>query len=273
VNRRVAAARPRLAVTIGIAVMATATLAFAADVVSRPSAQPAKSAAKPELLVVPDLSGQVFVFAKGMLEEAGFAWRVTGSVDGFAANRVVGQQPKPGTAVVDTGSPTVVLQLASNSAYATKGKPENESPYRGTPIELPAKAVPAKAAPAKTQAAGKPAAGPATAAAPAKAARPAAFAVPGAPAEPQNELALPQRAKQLAAWLDGHPAPTNANVRHWLYQHAWIVTGAKFGWWGGAQALEILVRADRKAEQLWGVGSRSRLEAERALREVRTRSR
>ena len=50
------------------------------------------------------------------------------------------------------------------------------------------------------------------------------------------------------------------------------MTGARFGWWGGAEALETLIRADRRAEKLWRVGSRNRALAQQALREVRVKT-
>ena len=40
--------------------------------------------------LVPDVRDQAYVFAKTSLEEAGFAWRVTGGVQGYAANKVDG---------------------------------------------------------------------------------------------------------------------------------------------------------------------------------------
>ena len=64
--------------------------------------------------------------------------------------------------------------------------------------------------------------------------------------------------------------PTASNVRYWLYQHAWIVTGAKFGWWHGAQALATLIDVDRRAEQYWGVGRQSEIAAAQALTDVET---
>jgi hypothetical protein len=102
--------------------------------------------------------------------------------------------------------------------------------------------------------------------------RPPAFTVPNAPGEPLKEIPLPQRARQLAAWIDAHPRPTNANVQHFLYQHTWIVTGAKFGWWHGAEALRRLVAADRVAQKRWGIGRKSELVARRALAEVEARA-
>ena len=86
-------------------------------------------------------------------------------------------------------------------------------------------------------------------------------------------MTLPARARALATWLETHRTPTNANVRHWLYQHTWIVTGARFGWSQGAEALEILIAVDRRVESLWQLGSRSRLAAEQALAQVRAKSR
>jgi hypothetical protein len=99
-------------------------------------------------------------------------------------------------------------------------------------------------------------------------ARPAAFYVPGAPTEPLNEIALPVRARWLDAWLTAGRGPTAANERHWLYQHAWIVTGARFGWWRGAEALRLLIRVDRRIESRWGLGYRSEAVARRALAAV-----
>jgi hypothetical protein len=59
--------------------------------------------------------------------------------------------------------------------------------------------------------------------------------------------------------------PTAANQHHWLYQHAWIVTGARFGWWHGAAALRVLIGVDRRIESQWGIGYRSEAVARNAL--------
>src|SRR2546425_12998920 len=53
-------------------------------------------------LVVPDVSGQAFGFAKGTLEDTGFALQVIGSVHGYAANKGANQSPPAGTRVPDT---------------------------------------------------------------------------------------------------------------------------------------------------------------------------
>ena len=222
-------------------------------------------------LVVPDVRRQAFVFAKGTLEEAGFAWRVRGPVQGYAANTVAAQIPAPGTRVHDTGAPTIVLTLRRNARYAESGSPENTSPYRGT-------AARSTAARVRAVAVGKPPAKPRPKAQPKPkrkpaAKRPPAFRVPGAPKEPLDEITLLARARNLEAWLPTHPQPSEANVRHWLYQHAWIVTGARFGWSHGEAALRILVGVDRTVEARWGLGSRSRAVAEQALVEVREQSR
>ncbi len=102
--------------------------------------------------------------------------------------------------------------------------------------------------------------------------RPAAFHVPGAPTEPLDEIALPVRARRLDAWLTAGRGPTAANQRHWRYQHAWIVTGASFGWWHGAEALQLLIRVDRRVESQWGIGHRSEAAARRALAAVEMRA-
>ena len=69
-----------------------------------------------------------------------------------------------------------------------------------------------------------------------------------------------------------HPK-SKTTVRHFLYQNSWIVTGAKFGWWRGAEALRLLIAADKQAQRLWGVGHKSELAARHALAEVEARSR
>ena len=248
-----------------------------------PAAQgAAPQAEKPMALVVPDVRHQAYVFAKGTLEQSGFAWRVEGKVPGYAANLVAAQSPAAGTRVVADGKPLVLLVLARNPAYKQEGKPENASPYAGRPARLVAAAAerrPAAAPASVTAPAAKPVAKPAAkpAAPVAKpaakpTARPAAFVAPGAPREPLTEIPLAQRAKELAAWLERHPSPTAANVNHWLYQHSWIVTGAQFGWWRGAEALKTLVEVDRRAQQLWGVGGKSEQVARRALAEVQARA-
>jgi hypothetical protein len=102
--------------------------------------------------------------------------------------------------------------------------------------------------------------------------RPPAFAVAKAPAEPLDEMALTQRAALLSAWIDAQPK-TKANVRHYLYQHSWIVTGARFGWWHGAEALRKLIAVDRIAQQRWGIGKKSELVARKALAVVEAKTR
>jgi hypothetical protein len=86
-------------------------------------------------------------------------------------------------------------------------------------------------------------------------------------------VTLTTRARRLERWLATHRNPTTANVNHWLYQHEWIVTGARFGWWRGAQALEILIRVDEQVQRRWKIGSKSEAAARRALAAVRAKSR
>jgi hypothetical protein len=103
--------------------------------------------------------------------------------------------------------------------------------------------------------------------------RPAAFNVAGAPKEPLDEIALPIRARRLDAWLTTGRRPTAANQRHWLFQHAWIVAGANFGWWHGAEALRLLIRVDRRIESRWHIDFRSEAVARRALASVEAKTR
>jgi hypothetical protein len=105
------------------------------------------------------------------------------------------------------------------------------------------------------------------------AARTPAFVVPGAPKEPLDEISLPARAQLLLEWVSAKPRATNRNVRHWLYQHAWIVTGAGFGWWRGETALRTLIAVDRRIEALWGIGYRTERVARATLKRVEERAR
>lgn len=267
---------PRVAVIAGVLALVTATLAFAAtSTLSAPSAPAvAPVAAEPEPLVVPDVRKQAYVFAKGSLEQGGFAWRVEGAVPGFAANVVVSQSPAPGARVIADGAPIVVLRLSRNGSYAQEGVPENVSPYAGKPARLvgsvvakplrkPAQANAAAAAPKPVKTAPRATPTP----------RKPAFTVAGAPAEPLDEIRLGARAKRLAAWIEQHPQRSRAGVAHWLYQHNWIVTGARFGWADGADALRTLIAVDERVQRLWGIGAQSERVARRTLAEVEERSR
>ena len=282
---------PRVAVLVAGALLATAGLTFAAS--STLTAQPTtpqESTSELPPLVVPDVRHQAYVFAKGMLEQGGFAWRVEGSVRGYSANLVASQTPAPGSKLAANGAPTIVLHLQRNAGYAQQGTPEDKSPYAGVqarkfgvarlvqakvkaktktktkPVAVP---VAAKAKATKTVAA---AAKPKAAAKKPAATRAAAFVVPGAPTEPLDEMTLAARATKLNAWVSAHPKRTAAAVDHWLYQHNWIVSGAKFGWSHGAESLRTLVAVDKRVQTLWGVGGDSETVARKALTDVKARS-
>ena len=104
--------------------IAGGTLTLAADraATQRPTLVPV--AQGPNTLTVPQVTGQAYVFAKGILQDGGFAWHVTGRVQGYAVNTVVEQHPAAGTVVLDTGAPTVTLTLSRNRTYAQIGIPE-----------------------------------------------------------------------------------------------------------------------------------------------------
>ena len=282
---RLAAHLPRLLLLGAVFLFAGATLTYGAAtrLSADTAAKPAGPAPTPTV-TVPDVAGQAFVFAKGTLEDGGFAWRVVGSVHGYAADRVVSQTPAAGTKLKDTGAPTVTVTLA-RTGYAETGEPEDLSPYVGTAI-VRANAPPVTAAPSVKPAVTTPATTePATkkSAAPKKPAvkkahqvvtkRPPAFVLAGAPKEPLDEMPLVDRARLLATWLSAHRKPNDAAVRHFLYQNAWIVTGAKFGWWHGAAALRVLITVDEQAQRRWGIGQKSELAARTALAEVEARTR
>ena len=274
---------PRVGVVACAIGLLTGTLAFAATSTLTAPAAPAvaPAAAAPEPLVVPDVRKQAYVFAKGSLEQGGFAWRVEGAVPGFAANVVVSQSPQPGARVIADGAPIIVLRLSRNGAYEQEGVPENVSPYAGKPARLvgaaqpkrkTAQAAAAAVAPKPAQAAPKQTPTPKRKPAAAGRTRKPAFAVAGAPAEPLDEIRLSARANQLAAWVEKHPRRSRAGVDHWLYQHNWIVTGAGFGWANGAEALRTLIAVDERVQKLWGVGAQSERLARHTLIEVEARS-
>ena len=244
-------------------------------------------------LIVPDVSKQPYVFAKGILEDSGFAWKVRGKVEGYPSNTVASQEPPAGTAVQDTGMPTIVLRLERNKAYEQRGVPNNSSPYDGAavvlwpsasqdetagsdatdsldeieslldPIEPPSAPDPSPEPSSDEGSDGsKPAAGGDGEG------RPAAFVEPGAPPEPTDEIPLVERAENLARDLADEPEATPELVEHWLFQHEWIVTGAEFGWSGGAAALERLIEIDDDLQDRWGIGAKSAEVARQALTEV-----
>jgi hypothetical protein len=129
-------ARGVAATFVGLLV-AGGTLTLAADRVApqRPTLVPVS--AGPKTLVVPQVTGQAYVFAKGILQDGGFAWRVSGQVKGYAGNTVVTQEPVAGSVVQDTGAPKIMLTLSRNQNYPERGKPDNASPYAGTTVLLP----------------------------------------------------------------------------------------------------------------------------------------
>ena len=280
---------PRLVALTVVWLLATAALTYAAaQKISTPTTTPAATttaAAAPALLTVPDVRRQAYTFAKGTLSDAGFAWRVTGAVRGYASNTVAAQTPAPGTQVIDTGAPTIVLRLERSGSQL--GIPERSSAVAGTRVRLAALASAEVKVPARVtkKAAVKQTVKQAAPVVKAKpkvvvkkrstqlvAKRPPAFVVPGARREPLAEPPLTVRANALLAWLARHPKATDANVKHWLYQHAWIVAGARMGWWHGASALKILIAADDRAWALWGIGARSAAVAKQALAEVEART-
>jgi hypothetical protein len=228
--------------------------------------------------VVPGVEGQAYVFAESTLLANGFGWKVTGKVAGWAQAIVKSQYPAAGTTVIDTGDPLVTLRLSMPKGYKPRGTPQNESPYTATKIMLPGNAAATEilttgsqptigrssATTSTSASTTAPKPEPEVSTSPAQK-RPLAFVIAGAKPEPLDEIPLPQRAKKLNRWLDSHRRLSSANEGHWLYQHAWIVTGAKFGWWHGAQALRTLIKVDQRIERLWGVGSKSEAEARAAL--------
>lgn len=277
-----------------VAFVGSTSLTFAAGGQQRaPEQQPDPVPPAPEkevksYIVVPDVRRQAYVFAKGMLEDGGFAWRVEGRVGGYATNLVVSQSPPAGARILDTGAPEIVLRLARNPEYEENGVPENSSPFAGTEVVLasgerlrlatPKADASARKAPGakpkKPAAATKKKATSAKLATSAKAAvtRTPAFEAPGAPPEPLSEMTLTARARMIARRMAAAEAPSKKLVKWWLYQHAWVVTGARFGWHDGDRALGILVKVDKDLYERWGFGLKSAAVAEDALAYVQNRT-
>ncbi len=294
---RLTALLPRFLALTVIWLLGAATYTLAADTVPvAKHEKKAEAASKPHVLTVPDVRKKAYVFAKGILQDAGFAWRVEGSVKGFAANTVTVQRPAPGTKVIDNGAPLVVLSLTRNANYGESGLPENSAPYKGTRVVLvsdwasdqiepttsetteitstetgatttapaatttePAGTVPTTTEPIGTTTEPEE---------PEQETRKPDFEVPGAPVEPADEMPLPDRARALQHRLSGNTKPSQHLINFWLYQHSWIVAGARFGWHDGAEALRILIKVDQSLQRRFGFGAESEVVARRALEYV-----
>jgi hypothetical protein len=274
---------PRLLALTVIWLLGAATWTLAADKKVSPTetSAAATKVTRPDVLTVPDVRGKAYVFAKGILQDAGLAWRVRGAVQGYAANAVIWQSPAPGSRIIDNGAPSVSVRLSKNSAYGESGLPENESPYLGTRVVYLSDWRKAHERASETTTAARTTA-PATTSSPATTTAPSAtttepeppaepetrkpdFTVPGAPAEPADEITLPHRARLLQRRMDAMQKPSKRLVNYWLYQHSWIVTGARFGWHDGADALRILIKVDQSLERRFDFGARSEAVARRAL--------
>jgi hypothetical protein len=288
---RLTALLPRFLALTVIWLLGAATYTLAADTVPIAKHETkAEAAAKPHVLTVPDVRKKAYVFAKGILQDAGFAWRVDGNVKGFSANTVTVQRPAPGTKVIDNGAPLVVLSLSRNTTYGESGLPENSAPYKATRVVLVSDwardqiepttsgetetmstetgattTAPAATTTAPAATTTEPAATTTEPEQPDEKTRKPDFEVPGAPVEPANEMPLPERARALEHRLAGSGKPSRRLINFWLYQHSWIVTGARFGWHDGAQALRILIKVDQSLERRFGFGARSEVLARRAL--------
>ena len=288
---RLTALLPRLVALTVIWLLGAATYTLAADTLPASKQQDkAATVSKPHVLTVPDVRRKAYVFAKGILQDASFAWRVEGSVKGFAANTVTVQNPAPGTKVIDNGAPVVTLSLSRNTAYGESGLPENTAPYKGTRVVLVSEwaqdqigtgtgttgATSTETAPTTTETTSttttetagtttEPSGTTTEPEQPAEKTRKPDFEVPGAPAEPLDEMTLPARARALQHRLAGQDRPSKRMINFWLYQHSWIVTGARFGWHDGAEALRILINIDQSLERRFGFGAKSEVVARRAL--------
>ncbi len=126
---------PRVLVLATAILLVSATISLAADKPATVTTPKTHTKKQQQVMIVPSVTGQLFVFASGSLEDAGFGWKVRGAVGGYQSNMVVGQSPKAGTHVLDTGEPTITLQLERKGAQL--GTPQNRSPYGASLIVRP----------------------------------------------------------------------------------------------------------------------------------------
>ena len=132
---RPGAVLPRLVLVLLAFALGTATLTFAASerMASQTAPPAATTPARPVTLVVPDVDKQAYVFAKGILQDAGFAWRLGPGARGFAPYTVISQSPAPGTKVVDTGAPLVTLRARADGGLRSRGT----HPMTARPTQAP----------------------------------------------------------------------------------------------------------------------------------------
>ena len=119
---------PRVTAVAAVVLLVSAKISLAADKPAALNKPAGQHSTKKQVMVVPDVRHQMFVFASGTLEDGGFGWKVRGSVGGYPANVVVSQRPQPGTHVLDTGAPTITLWLAQGKSPQL-GLPQNRSQY------------------------------------------------------------------------------------------------------------------------------------------------
>ena len=280
------ASRPDAGVLLATA---TITCRIAVDGVSPAAKAPA--APTEQILVVPDVRGQAYVFARAPGGRR-FAWLVQGTVGGYAAN----------TAPTSPGARHPrrrhrrshdVLRLQRKPRLRGGGTPENAAPFTGTPVRLagapkriaPRRRLPAEAGPAPAEAEGAAQAegtardqaqaraeGESLREDPERAPRPAEFAVPAARPTSRSTRSAPARARRLdpgSRHTVGRPTPTCApTLPARLDRHRRAVRLV-----AREEALRLLLDADRRAQRLWGVGAKNELVTRRALRFVASRTR
>ena len=80
-------ARP-VAILAALVALGSAAVAYAAGQQRQaPTVHQRTPTPTPPVLTVPDVTRQAFVFAKGTLEDSGFAWKVAGSVQAMPRTR------------------------------------------------------------------------------------------------------------------------------------------------------------------------------------------
>ena len=180
--------------------------------------------------------------------------------------------------LVDTGAPTVSLTLARTGGYRERGRarerlavsPGDCRPHFGGRACVRrrgrTRGGSRSRSAAQAEAASRRRAKRDRAAAP-------AFAVAGAPKEPLDEITLPARAR--AARRLGR-ASTRSRPRRTSTTGSTSTPGSSpapaSAGPTATRRSSVLIAVDREVERAWGVGSKSRAEAEQALAEVRKRT-
>ena len=171
---------------------------------------------------------------EGHLEDAGFAWRVVGHVHGYAANIVATQYPLRVRASSTRARRLSCSRSRRTGSYGRKARPRTRPRTSVRERELAGRRDAGTPPSPRRQAEGR------------RSRKPRKRTVAQAAARPRSRSPVRRRSRWTRSrcpsargassrFVAKHPqADAAARRTTGCYQHAWIVTGAKFGWWRGA---------------------------------------